>query len=481
MVTPASKNSCGVGHGSNSETPIANEGPEKETILVSGDVKPPKTLEKIWDNQIGCPQCQKTPLKIYRPVAPEGYVCLGDISSKEDLTKEKIKTEKEKIRCVPKDCIEEISDGTNFWNNKDIAHNVYDSYEKYTAKTPSQSNMQLTASFWTSGIDNVGSSEEQRNNYGVEFEDNEGYNLFRVSKNLKRPKNIINDPVAKAKAAAYTANKKYNTFGCKKNSATKGCAALKKNKDLANAAVLAAESLPKPTSSVSGSGYLKSYKIKDKCLRIGGDKEPKYPEVDLDKIIEKYSGVLLKDKYKTDEYFGAKPGMAILTNTEVIKDPKKSIYNYNNTPMRIYLFDDNTRRKTGIAKKDSDTYFAATYNPEKNDYSKYLTVDKSGNLQFKDQVSKKNSYHRWVITTSHGSSHTGVQISSETAKDTWSNMFLIAYGPYKEESTSKKFQLKHYYDDDGNSQFKTDLISESSSGPWEYKSYIPTKKPKYIA
>ena len=62
--SPPSK-SCGYGHRADGKT-ANNEGPEKETLLVSGDVKSPKN-EVIWDSKQGCTDCQVNHVKVYRP------------------------------------------------------------------------------------------------------------------------------------------------------------------------------------------------------------------------------------------------------------------------------------------------------------------------------------------------------------------------------------------------------------------------------
>ena len=66
------------------------------------------------------------------------------------------------IRCVPEDCVREEKIGNNFWNNKNISYDKYDSYVNYISKKPYSSDTQLTASFWTAGMDNIGVSEEQK-------------------------------------------------------------------------------------------------------------------------------------------------------------------------------------------------------------------------------------------------------------------------------------------------------------------------------
>ena len=35
-------------------------------------------MKLIWDSEEGCKDCQINHVKVYRPEAPDGYVCLGD-------------------------------------------------------------------------------------------------------------------------------------------------------------------------------------------------------------------------------------------------------------------------------------------------------------------------------------------------------------------------------------------------------------------
>ena len=56
----------------------------------------------LWDNKEGCEDCQINTVRVYRPEAPRGYVCLGDYvkGNEEPINDEDL----DKIRCVPKKC-----------------------------------------------------------------------------------------------------------------------------------------------------------------------------------------------------------------------------------------------------------------------------------------------------------------------------------------------------------------------------------------
>lgn len=406
IIYPNSKNSCGLGHGSDGTSGVSNEGPEKQTVLVSGDITKPKTLELLWHNKVGCDSCQTNSLYVYRPIPEEGYKCLGDYVTSGAIIFEgdnkDVDQHRENIRCLPEDCLEEMPLRTNFWNNKNISHDKYDSYEKYVAKTPRSSDTQLTASFWTAGIDAQGSAEEQKNNYGMEFEDDGGYNLFRYGRGFRKPRDE------------------------------------------------------------------KAYKIKNKCLRIGGGKEPKHPEISISELIEKiYPG---DNQYKTSEYFDKKPGSGILTNTDTSPGADKSIYNYENKPIKIYLLDDNHPRKKGTTNRSCDTYFLATFNPEKNDFSNYITCNKQGEIEVTENVSKNNKYHRWVVTTDISNNYLSV---NGTDQQLYQNMTILSYGHYIKGANKA---LKHYYDSKSQGQFEVD---DTTNGRWMFNSFIPTLRPKF--
>ena len=45
----------------------------------------------------------------------------------------------------------------------------------------------MLTSVWTAGVDDVGAAEEQKNLYGLDIESNNGYNLFRLGRGLRKP------------------------------------------------------------------------------------------------------------------------------------------------------------------------------------------------------------------------------------------------------------------------------------------------------
>ena len=344
---PGSNTKCGDGHGEGKNFQHSNKGPEKETILVSGDVVSPISYEKIWDSKQKCPECQINHVQVFRPIAPEGYTCIGDVAipwtENEDLQNETL--ENLNIKCLPNDCLEEMNIGPKVWNNKNFRYNKYDSYKNYASKAPFKTNKQLGTSFWDAG--NSNSREEIINNYGIKLEENGGYNLFRASKDYKL----------------------------------------------------------KPD--------LKAYKIKQQCLLPGGGKSPKKINFNLDKLKEEINASNEK-RYSTDEYFGAKPDMAILTNKDNLDDSSnsgvKSLTNIKGEVKKLYLLDDGYERGTwqNGMKQDKpddvsnvpDTYIIKTFNEEKNDFSNtlyYKEVEDGLEIYLKSTYKMTSKYNKWVV------------------------------------------------------------------------------------
>jgi len=83
--------------------PQSMNGPARETILVSGDVKGPVNYELLWTNNGWTTSGNKQPnyFWIWRPIAPVNYIALGDIIT---TTAEPPQTgDNAPIRCVPFD------------------------------------------------------------------------------------------------------------------------------------------------------------------------------------------------------------------------------------------------------------------------------------------------------------------------------------------------------------------------------------------
>jgi hypothetical protein len=127
VFSTANKNTaeCGKGEKRMGRVTIKYDGcagPDDLTMLVSGDVKSPTDYKHIATSYYrycgggaGGWFCRKSNWKIgsrkksraqhYRPVPPEGYVCLGDITVTDVNQLDKIK---QNYKCVPKECAEKI-------------------------------------------------------------------------------------------------------------------------------------------------------------------------------------------------------------------------------------------------------------------------------------------------------------------------------------------------------------------------------------
>jgi len=187
--TPKSKNYCGAGHGEDRDQNHSNIGPDKETILVSGDVVDPKSFKLLWDSKKGCVGCQEdnNNVKIYRPIPPKGYVALGDIAVKHNEDVKKFK-----IKCVPRECVKKMSLGPMVWNNKNAEYMKFNNYLNYTKKKPYFYKKPISCSLWSSGSSDV--FRENRNNQDFDLIDDGGYNLFiaHAGKGFNTfPKNIF--------------------------------------------------------------------------------------------------------------------------------------------------------------------------------------------------------------------------------------------------------------------------------------------------
>ena len=90
-------------------------GPDRQTIIVSGDVKPPVNYILIWTNKGE----RGNNFWIWRPIAPAGYIALGHIFTSSELMP--LTGENAPIRCVPKEITEKLpSPQTILWSSQGI-------------------------------------------------------------------------------------------------------------------------------------------------------------------------------------------------------------------------------------------------------------------------------------------------------------------------------------------------------------------------
>lgn len=174
VKNPGSNNICDTN---------TDNGPGKETILISGDIKSPKNYKKIWSSKT-CKKCQDgNDVSVWRPVAPSGYTCLGDVviagQNKPSLI------DNDYVKCVPSKCVEEEKLGKKVWDSKGMGYKSYINNNSYIKKKSSASEYMAPLTLWQSGSYNA--QEEYNNRENINFDDDNGYNLFRSSNNTSKP------------------------------------------------------------------------------------------------------------------------------------------------------------------------------------------------------------------------------------------------------------------------------------------------------
>ena len=342
---PKSKNYCGKGHGEDGESIHKDIGPEKETILVSGDVVDPKSYTLLWDNTKGCVDCQDSTnsIKIYRPIPPKGYIALGDVAVKHNE-----KVEDLKIKCIPDYCLKKISLGPMVWKNENVSYMKFNNYLNYTKNKPYFFKKPVSCTMWSAGASNM--FEENRNNSNFNLEDDGGYNLFKIHQGrgfLNVPKNMH----------AYKIIDKY---------------------------LLPAEGIIP----------------KDLELKIPEQSNPN-PQVykhDIFFGLKPQSAVITNiesDASIDNTLYDSGPTESVISSGDI------SIKGHNNEPKRLYLIDDLNKR---VSNK-SDSFFLKTYSKKKKDYSACLISSESGTIRISDVCDKSNDYHLWNVIHTQGAAN----------------------------------------------------------------------------
>jgi len=92
--------------------PHPQNGPARETIIISGDVKGPVNYDPLWSNQEN-----GNKFWVWRPIAPTGYMAIGDVittSADPPLTGNQAP-----IRCIPAPLAKKISaNGNVLWSSR---------------------------------------------------------------------------------------------------------------------------------------------------------------------------------------------------------------------------------------------------------------------------------------------------------------------------------------------------------------------------
>jgi hypothetical protein len=159
-------------------------GPRKETILVSEmNTKPPTDFIKIWSTaDKECDNCipGDNSFSVWRPIAPKGYVSLGDYIARGD-----IKPNLDVIRCVPIKCVQEIKilNDSSIWDEKGFVKNERTGFDS----KPTSKKFAGKVSLWPIGITDkaeeiVNYSYKKINPLRVA-----GYNLFRANNSYSKP------------------------------------------------------------------------------------------------------------------------------------------------------------------------------------------------------------------------------------------------------------------------------------------------------
>lgn len=171
-----------------------NNGPDKETILITGDVADPVGYELMWRDQKdstswmnslrkGASALTSTsfddnsygPGRLWKPIAPQGYTCLGDVATQyyppdHPNRSQYLKYNKDvNIKCLPSDCVEPVDEqeiinnerliwNVNRDNNSDVVFNgsVYTLGENEEATSGNNYNLFRTSDF--SYIDRKGNT-----------------------------------------------------------------------------------------------------------------------------------------------------------------------------------------------------------------------------------------------------------------------------------------------------------------------------------
>lgn len=153
-------------------------GPNKETLLVSGDVVKPVRFKKIWNSRDGCKSCQAphNNVTIWEPIAPEGYTCIGDV-----VTKGNYPPSKDIIRCVPNKCVEKMPLGKNVWDSNGMSE------KSFRSKNDENSNRNFGPVRKPELVSIFSAGHNLENNIKVNKDDYGGYNLFRANKGTRYP------------------------------------------------------------------------------------------------------------------------------------------------------------------------------------------------------------------------------------------------------------------------------------------------------
>ena len=392
-----------------------NSNPDKETIVVSGDVKDPVDFKQLWDSNIGCPECQNKHIKIFRPIPPKDYTCLGDVAAKD-------KTEAKglNIKCVPSKCVKKKNLGSKIWNNSNVNHKTYNDYLSYTKRAPHKVSKQLSASIWSAGLNNAG--EEYNNRYGTKLEDDGGYNLFRLGK-------------------GHDLKPDEDTYVIKNECLQPGNGKKPKQIDINLHGIV--------KQQIEDTANFKDYHKTDKYF---GDKnKPPYAIIEN---IQDFSN-------ETDKN---------ITNSHNIN---KKYYLIDDNNKR---YDDSITDGSQDNLPKNDTYFIKTFNEKKNDFSNCLVTNSGGNVYTSPYCDKTNPYHQWSVKYINTDSADADADSDSNVPVNKKKLHIVS-NVKSESETGKPQCLKQYYDKNGNDINELKDCDFTDIGNWLYQTFTTTKLP----
>jgi hypothetical protein len=153
-------------------------GPEKRTIVISGEMKAPTDYTLIWSSAANCDDCMPSgnEVSFWRPVPPANYVSLGDVAVQGSQ-----KPSVDMIKCVPEKYVREVDYEDMAWNERGFKVRTYDDQG-----TKLNENKMNKVSIWPIGYNNI--DEEQLNlRKKKPLTLTGGYNLFRANNSHTKP------------------------------------------------------------------------------------------------------------------------------------------------------------------------------------------------------------------------------------------------------------------------------------------------------
>jgi hypothetical protein len=207
-------------------------GPNRETILVSGDVKRPVSYDVVWNDlqkefarHWTCKLCKKHPRYshykgvIHRPVCPEGYTSMGEIYTSSKNIPDELDKRIDKFEftptagnepvCIPNDCVENIKG--KYDKNPKI---IWDTHRSKRPKFGSNASNWYIYTIENAQIFSL-SPRGNENNNEIPAKHKNAYNLSKVqleTKDMKNKHNNTKRVLRDAVGTTYDTSKLNNTI-----------------------------------------------------------------------------------------------------------------------------------------------------------------------------------------------------------------------------------------------------------------------------